>query len=100
MDIKMNRNDSELTVALIGSLDTNSSPELDAQLKTALDGVTKLIFDMKELKYISSAGLRIMLITMQRMEAQGEMIVKNVCPEVMDVFEITGFIEDLTIENE
>ena len=55
---------------------------------------------MKELKYISSAGLRIMLITMQRMEAQGEMIVKNVCPEVMDVFEITGFIEDLTIENE
>ncbi len=100
MDIKMNRNDSELTVALIGSLDTNSSPELDAQLKTALDGVTKLIFDMKELNYISSAGLRIMLITMQRMEAQGEMIVKNVCPEVMDVFEITGFIEDLTIEND
>ena len=100
MDVTMNRNGSELTVALVGNLDTNSSPALGKQLETELDGVTRLVFYLKELEYISSAGLRIMLVTMQRMETQGSMVVKNVCPEVMDVFTITGFIEDLTIEND
>ena len=58
----------------------------------------KLIVDLAELRYISSAGLRELLGVMQIMEEQGEMVVRNVRPEVMDVFEVTGFIEDLTIE--
>ena len=94
----MNKVDSELTVALEGRLDTLTSPELEEKLEPALEGVTKLIFDFEKLEYISSAGLRILLTAMQVMEEQGSMVVKNVCEEVREVFEITGFIDDLTIE--
>ena len=58
----------------------------------------KLVFDFAELRYLSSAGLRVLLTALQIMEDQGDMIVKNVSPEIMDVFEVTGFIDDLTIE--
>ncbi|MBP5262320.1 MAG: STAS domain-containing protein [Clostridiales bacterium] len=98
MEIVMNKVDSELTVALEGRLDTLTSPELEEKLEPALEGVTKLIFDFEKLEYISSAGLRILLTAMQVMEEQGSMVVKNVCEEVREVFEITGFIDDLTIE--
>ena len=70
----------------------------EEQLEPALDGVEKLVFDFAELKYISSAGLRVLLTAMQVMEEQGEMIVKNVTSEVMEIFEVTGFIDDLNIE--
>jgi len=98
MNITMNRVDNELTVALEGRLDTLTSPELEEQLEPALVGVEKLIFDFAELQYISSAGLRVLLTAMQVMDEQGTMVVRNVCDEVRDVFEITGFIDDLTIE--
>ncbi|MBR6101330.1 MAG: STAS domain-containing protein [Ruminococcus sp.] len=98
MTITLNKNDKELIVALEGRLDTLTSPELDAKLKPALDGVEKLIFDLDKLKYISSAGLRVLLTAMQIMDRQGEMKVRNVSTEVMDVFEITGFADDLDIE--
>lgn len=81
-----------------GRLDTLTSPGLEEQLEPALEGVEKLVFDFAELRYISSAGLRVLLTAMQIMEDQGDMIVKNVSPEIMDVFEVTGFIDDLTIE--
>ena len=98
MKITMNRNGNELIVSLEGRLDTLTAPELEEQLEPALDGVEKLIFDLAELKYISSAGLRVLLTAMQVMEEQGEMIVKNVTSEVMEIFEVTGFIDDLNIE--
>ena len=98
MKITMNRNGNELIVSLEGRLDTLTAPELEEQLEPALDGVEKLVFDLAELKYISSAGLRVLLTAMQVMEEQGEMIVKNVTSEVMEIFEVTGFIDDLNIE--
>ena len=98
MTITMNRNCNELTIALDGRLDTITAPELEEQLEPALEGIEKLRFDFEKLEYISSAGLRVLLTAMQIMEDQGEMTVCNVCPEVMDVFEVTGFIDDLTIE--
>jgi len=98
MEITMNRIDNELTVALEGRLDTLTSPELEEKLGSSLQGVEKLIFDFEKLQYISSAGLRVLLSAMQIMEDQGTMVVRNVCEEVMDVFQITGFVEDLNIE--
>lgn len=98
MKVTMNRNGNELIVSLEGRLDTLTSPKLEEQLGPALDGVEKLVFDFAELKYISSAGLRVLLTAMQVMEEQGEMIVKNVTSEVMEIFEVTGFIDYLNIE--
>ena len=89
---------AEMTIELSGRLDTNTSPEFESLIETSLDGVEKLIIDLKELAYISSAGLRVLLTALQIMEDQGSMVVRNVSQEVMDVFEITGFIDDLTIE--
>jgi len=98
MDIKTTKNAKELTVAIEGRLDTLTSPRLEETLKQELDGVEKLILDFAELYYISSAGLRVLLSAMQRMERQGEMVVRNVSTDVMDVLEVTGFVDDLNIE--
>ena len=98
MTVKIERNDTELTIYLDGRLDTITAPGFEEQLEPALDGVTKLILDFEKLEYISSAGLRVLVTAMQIMEEQGEMILRNVCTDVMDVFEVTGFIDELTIE--
>ena len=98
MEIKTNRNGEELVLDIIGRLDTTTSPELESALQSSLDGVTKLILDFKELEYISSAGLRVLLATQKTMNKQGEMIVKNSSEDVKEVFEITGFSDILTLE--
>ncbi|MBQ5310708.1 MAG: STAS domain-containing protein [Oscillospiraceae bacterium] len=98
MDIKIERNDKELIVALDGRLDTLSAPELEDRLETELDDTERLIFDMSGLRYISRAGLRVLLSSMKAMEEQGSMTVRNVSSEVMDIFEVTGFAEMLDIE--
>ena len=98
MEVSMNRKGNELTVTIEGRLDTLTSPKLEEQLEPALVGVEKLVFDFADVKYISSAGLRILLTAMQIMDEQGEMSVRNVSPEVMDVFEGTGFVDNLNIE--
>ncbi len=97
MDIGMNKNGNELTISLEGRLDTLTSPELEKMLDSALDGIEKLTFDLKGLKYISSAGLRVLAAAMDIMEDRGEMFVANANDDVRDVFEITGFIEDLNM---
>jgi len=94
----MIKNDKELTVLVSGRLDTLTSPELEEKLEDSLEGIEKLIFDFKELEYISSAGLRMMLTAMQIMDEQGEMVVRNVNDEIMDIFNVTGFIDDLNVE--
>ena len=99
MTITVNKNDGELTIALEGRLDTLTAPDLEEKLDEVLDGIEKLTFDFEKLEYISSAGLRVLAGAMDIMEEQGgKMVVKNVCSDILDVFEVTGFIEDLTIE--
>jgi anti-sigma B factor antagonist len=89
---------SKLTVALEGRLDTTTAPELEEALKGSLDGVDDLTMDFGGLEYISSAGLRILLATQKIMNKQGKMRVTNVNEVVMDVFDVTGFADILTIE--
>lgn len=99
MNISKIPNGTELTVALEGRLDTTTAPELEAELKGCLDGVEALVIDLQELAYISSAGLRVILSAQKRMNKQGEMVVRHANETIMEVFEVTGFIDILTIEN-
>ena len=87
-----------LTLAVEGRLDTATAPELEAALSASLTGVKSLILDFEKLGYVSSAGLRVILKAQKIMNAQGDMKVINVNEVVMEVFEITGFADILTIE--
>lgn len=98
MQINKTKTDANLTLALIGRLDTNTAPLLEAELGDNLNGVTELILDFVELEYISSAGLRVILSAQKAMNSKGKMVIKNVCADIMDVFDITGFSDILTIE--
>ena len=97
MDIIKNKNGNQFDIALVGRLDTTTAPDLEAVINGELDGVTELNFDFASLEYISSAGLRVLLSSQKKMNTQGKMTVKNVSETVMDVFEITGFSDILTI---
>ena len=98
MEITKNLNGSQLELALAGRLDTTTAPQLDQELTASLNGVTKLVFDFAALEYISSAGLRVILSAQKTMNKQGEMSIRNVNADIMEVFEITGFNDILTIE--
>jgi len=98
MQINKTKTDSALTIALAGRLDTNTAPSLEAELGDNLNGVTDLTLDLADLEYISSAGLRVILSAQKEMNARGKLVIKNVCADIMDVFEITGFSDILTIE--
>ena len=89
---------STLTVSLSGRLDTVTAPELEKELKGALDGVTELVMDMEKLEYISSAGLRVLLSAQKIMGKQGAMKVTHVSEAIMEIFDVTGFADILTIE--
>ena len=97
MNIKKTQNAATMIIALEGRLDTTTAPKLEAELKDALDGVTELIFDFEKLDYISSAGLRVLLAAHKRMLKQGEMKVIHVGEMIMEIFEVTGFSDILTI---
>jgi len=98
MDIEKQKDGKKLDIKVIGRLDTKSAPELKEVLKDNLTDVEELTFDLSELIYISSAGLRIILSTQKIMIKQGTMKVTNVQDIVMEVFESTGFVDILTIE--
>jgi len=98
MEINKKVNADELTVELVGRLDTTTAPELEASLKDSLSGVKKLVFDMGKLEYISSAGLRVLLSNQKIMNKQGEMIIRNASEDVKEIFDVTGFCDILTIE--
>jgi anti-sigma B factor antagonist len=98
MDIEKNVEGRKMMLKVSGRLDTNSSPELKNALENDLPNITELIFDFKELSYISSSGLRIILSTQKIMNKQGTMVIKNVNKFVMGVFDATGFTNILTIE--
>lgn len=98
MNIEKVQNGSELTVKVSGRLDTTTAPELEAELKSSLQGVEELCIDFSELEYISSAGLRVLLSAQKTMNKQGSMVVTNVNDTIMEIFEVTGFSDILTIQ--
>ena len=98
MTILKKRNANELTLCVEGRLETTTAPELDAVVKNELEGVTALTLDFTKLEYISSAGLRVLLSAQKQMNKQGgSMTVKGANEIVTEIFEITGFIDILTL---
>ena len=99
MDIIKNVIDDVCEIKLVGRLDTTTAPELETALKEVLEASTKnLQIDLEQLDYISSAGLRVLLSSQKIMSKQGEMKVINVSDTIMEIFDITGFTDILTIE--
>lgn len=98
MNILKTQEGSSLTVALEGRLDTVTAPQLEGELRTAVNGISELILDLAALDYISSAGLRVLLSAQKVMNRQGSMVIRNVKPEIMEIFEVTGFVDILNIE--
>lgn len=98
LTIKKETNEGSVLFSLEGRLDTTTAPELDQAVKEALDGTKEMVFDFEKLEYISSAGLRVLLVAQKAMNVQGSMKVVNTNEMVMEIFEVTGFSDILTIE--
>lgn len=98
MTIEKMSNNNELTVSLEGRLDTVTASSLEEELKASLEGIKNLVLDFQALEYISSAGLRVLLMAQKTMNKQGSMVIRNVNETIAEVFEITGFADMLTIE--
>lgn len=98
MTINKTGNGGALTIAISGRLETTTAPEFETVIKNELDGVTELTLDFSELEYISSAGLRMLLLAQKKMNAQGTMKIVNANEIVCEIFDITGFSDFLTVE--
>ena len=98
MTIEKKINNDAATLIVSGRLDTQTAPELEKELDSILTGLKELIFDMTNLEYVSSAGLRVILKAQKAMNAQGSMKLTGVNDSIMEVFDITGFLDILTIE--
>ena len=98
MTITTSREGEKMQIVLEGRLDTTTAPQLEVELKRSISGITELIFDFAGLEYISSAGLRVLLAAQKVMNKQGSLTIRNVKNVVTEVFEITGFVDILTIE--
>ena len=98
MTIEKYAEGKKLTITLTGRLDTTTAPKLETELKQNISGVEELVLDLAALEYLSSAGLRVLLSAQKVMNRQGSMVVKHVNETVMEIFEVTGFVDVLTIE--
>ena len=98
MTIEKYAENEKLTLKISGRLDTTTAPDLEKEIGDSLEGVEELVMDMEGLEYISSAGLRVILKAQKQMNNQGSMKLVNVNDSVLEVFDITGFIDILTIE--
>jgi anti-sigma B factor antagonist len=98
LNINKNLNGETLTVTLEGRLDTTTAPQLEESLRESMDGIKELILDFQDLEYISSAGLRVLLSAQKNMAKQGSMKLIHVSDVIMEIFEVTGFVDILTIE--
>ena len=98
LDIKKNIENGKAVFTLSGRIDTTTAPQLEKEVKASIDGISDLTMDMKNLDYISSAGLRVLLAAQKIMNKQGKMTILNVNETVMEIFEVTGFSDILTIE--
>ena len=97
MTIDIIKNAYETTIRLAGRLDTITAPDLDKTINEDIKGTKNLVIDLKDIEYVSSAGLRVILAAQKKMDKVGAMKVTNVCQEVMEVFEVTGFTDILVI---
>ena len=99
MDIQKQIDGKKITVKVSGRLDTNTAPQLDAELKPILDEADELIFDFSELDYISSAGLRVLLSAQKNMNnRKGSMCVTGANEIIKEIFDVTGFSDIMMIE--
>ena len=98
MTIEIKKKNEETIIEIVGRLDTITAPALDKTINEDISDTKKLVLDIKGVEYISSAGLRVLLSTQKKMQKIGTMKVINACEEVMEVFEMTGFADILTIE--
>ncbi len=98
MTIQKIQENNNLTIKLEGRLDTITAPELEQELKGLLPGVEHLVIDLTATEYISSAGLRVLLSAQKTMNRQGDMLVKGANEVIMEIFEVTGFVDILKIE--
>ena len=98
MKLTKTTQETTLNLAIEGRIDTTTAPQLEAELKTSISGVKELYLDFAGVEYISSAGLRVLLSAQKVMNRQGKMVITNVNETVMDVFDVTGFVDILTIE--
>ncbi len=97
MEITKNREGGKLTIALDGRLDTITSQQLEKELRTSIDGVTDLVFDLEKLSYITSAGLRVLSVAQKVMNRQGHLAIIHSQPDVMEVFDVTGLTDVMEI---
>lgn len=98
MTITKTKEGTALTVALEGRMDANSAPQLEEALKAEMETITDLTIDLEKLQYTSSAGLRVLLSAQKTMNKKGRMVIRNVCPDIMEVFDMVGFTDLLNIE--
>ena len=98
MTIEKKVDGTQMELLIEGRLDTTTSPQLEAELKRSIGGVEALLIDMADLAYVSSAGLRVLLSAQKVMNRQGSMTIRKVSPEIMEIFEVTGFVDILNIE--
>lgn len=98
MTINKNLEGTVLTFAVAGRIDTTTAPDLEKELKGSLGNASELIIDFKDVEYISSAGLRVLLSAQKIMSKQGSMKLIGVSEDIMEIFEVTGFSDILTIE--
>ena len=98
MTIEKSINNSQLTLTVVGRLDTSTAPQLEKVVADDLNGINELVIDCKELEYVSSAGLRVLLGAQKKFAAAGSLTIQHVCEEINEVFEMTGFSDILTIE--
>ena len=98
MNVEVKRNSEGIIIEVEGRLDTTTAPTLDKTINENIKDAKNLVLDLKELKYISSAGLRVLLSAQKKMQNIGSMKVINVCVEIMEMFEMTGFADILSIE--
>lgn len=97
MKVTLDKNGSTMKVSVSGRLDTTTAPELEKTLGSQLEGIESLTLDFGDLAYISSAGLRVLLALQKTMNRQGQMAVTHVNDNIMEVFDVTGFVDMLTI---
>ena len=98
MQIEKTLDNAKLTMKVSGRLDTMTAPELESAITENITGVTEMILDFSDLEYISSAGLRVLLVATKMMKGKGRLVIQNINETVKEVFEVTGFLDILNIE--
>lgn len=97
MTLNTNLDGTTLTIEIIGRLDTTTAPQLEEEITASIGGINKLVLDFRQLEYISSAGLRVLLKSQKAMSRQGKMVIVNASETIREVFELTGFMDILTL---